>query len=165
MLHLITSIIWAAPSAMAKGQLYSPEEGLNKYSLLIWYSRLEHVHHTTTSADPDSVHNTISLLSIPEEGLNKYSFLIWYSRLEHVHHTTTSADPDNVHNTISLLSIPEEGLNKYSFLIWYKLAGTYMYTMQQHQSTPTTYTIADIHSLYTRGDVGSNKYSLLRSYS
>ena len=82
MLHFVTSIIWAAPSAMAKGQLYSPEEGLNKYSLLIWYSRLEHVHHTT-SADPDNVHNTISLLSIPEEGLNKYSLLIWYSWLEY----------------------------------------------------------------------------------
>ena len=37
----VTSMILAAPSAIARGQLYRPEDGLNKYSLLIWYSRLK----------------------------------------------------------------------------------------------------------------------------
>lgn len=34
----------AAPSVMASGQVYSPEEGEKRNNLLIWYTRLQYTH-------------------------------------------------------------------------------------------------------------------------
>ena len=146
MLHFVTSIIWAAPSAMAKGQLYSPEDGLNKYSLLIWYSRLEHVHHTT-SADPSNVHNTISLLSIPEEGLNKYSLLIWYKpagtymyTMQHQSTLTTYTIVD----ITSLYTLGGVGSNKYS------LTGRYLLHHAIRSADPDKVSDSWYHQLAVR---------------
>lgn len=50
----------AAPSVMASGQVYSPEEGENKNNLLIWYTRLQYTHTTQyhMQKPPHECHNT-----------------------------------------------------------------------------------------------------------
>jgi len=38
-----TSIVFAAPSVIASGQEYNPDDGENRYSLATWKRRLKHI--------------------------------------------------------------------------------------------------------------------------
>ena len=65
--HYITAAWWsrhrkghtwmtlAAPSVMASGQVYSPEEGEKRNNLLIWYTRLKYTHHNVSCAETEKM--------------------------------------------------------------------------------------------------------------
>jgi len=47
-MQLATSMVFAAPSVIASGQLYIPEDGANRNSFATWYRRLQQITQSDT---------------------------------------------------------------------------------------------------------------------